>query len=570
MRRFNKITGFFPLCGKFNHRHSAVTIQRARFLTLAPMGCDSKIRLLAGLLMPVLALCGCKKDREPPQWDLDLVAPLAKTTMTIGDLIPDSILSTDQNGNISIVYSSTLFSLSLDTVLTAPDTSFRYAYALPFPGPVQFQPGYTFNTNDDVTQFNLDGLSLTELRVRSGQVDVSISNMMNGTILGTFSLPGASLNGVPFSVEQNLPPGTPTAPSLTNSTRALDGYVFDMRGPDHNSVNSLATHISYANAQDGNAVTITNLDSLIAVVSYHDIIPQYATGSFGTRTITVEPSTTALDLFANISGTLDLDQVSATVKIRNGIGVDARASIQYLRSVNTTSGNTVDLQNAITQGPVNIDRALDLGNGFQPALNTFALNQGNSNIDAFIENLPGRVDYALSVEINPLGDISNGHDFLYHDSKLSADLDVDIPLRLIASNLTLRKTIELDLPGTAESHAWNSGTLHLFADNGFPFSANMGMEVVDAAGQVLAMLSPGGTIGSGQLGPDGLVISSVSSKLDFQVNKDQMDLLQQTGLVRITAVFNTADQSQHVQLLEQYALALQLTVDANYTVNGDE
>jgi hypothetical protein len=394
--------------------------------------------------------------------------------------------------------------------------------------------------------------------------------MMNGTILGTFSLPGASLNGVPFSVEQNLPPGTPTAPSLTNSTRALDGYVFDMRGPDHNSVNSLATHISYANAQDGNAVTITNLDSLIAVVSYHDIIPQYATGSFGTRTITVEPSTTALDLFANISGTLDLDQVSATVKIRNGIGVDARASIQYLRSVNTTSGNTVDLQNAITQGPVNIDRALDLGNGFQPALNTFALNQGNSNIDAFIENLPGRVDYALSVEINPLGDISNGHDFLYHDSKLSADLDVDIPLRLIASNLTLRKTIELDLPGTAESHAWNSGTLHLFADNGFPFSANLGMEVVDAAGQVLAMLSPGGTIGSGQLGPGGLVISSVSSKLDFQVNKDQMDLLQQTGLVRITAVFNTADQSQHVQLLEQYALALQLTVDANYTVNGDE
>lgn len=534
------------------------------------MGHDSKSWPFLGLLIIATSLFACKKDRMPPQWDIDLVAPLAKTRMTIGDLLPDSILSTDQNGNISILYSTTLFTLSLDTVLTAPDTSFRYAYALPFPGPVQFQPGYTFNTNDDVTHFNLDGLGLTELQVRSGQVDVSISNMMNGNILGTFSLPGALLNGIPFSVEQNLPPGTPSTPSVTNSSRALDGYVFDMRGPDHNSVNSLATHINYANAPDGIPVTITNLDSLIAVVSYHDIIPQYATGSFGTRTISVDPSSTTLDLFANISGTLDLDQVSATLKIHNGIGVDARASIQYLRSVNTTNGNTVDLLNTITQGPVNVDRALDLGNGFQPALNTFSLNQGNSNIDAFIENLPGRVDYAMSVQINPLGDISNGHDFLYHDSKLSADLNVDIPLRLIASDLTLRKTMDLDLPGNAQSHAWESGTLHLFADNGFPFSATISLEIVDAAGQVSAVLSPGGTVASAQMGTDGLVTSITASKVDFRVDGGQMNLLQQTGRLRITAMFNTADQSQHVQILDRYALALQLTVDADYTVNGDE
>ncbi|MBK6410088.1 MAG: hypothetical protein IPF78_10360 [Flavobacteriales bacterium] len=107
---------------------------------------------------------------------------------------------------------------------------------------------------------------------------------------------------------------------------------------------------------------------------------------------------------------------------------------------------------------MNIDRALDLGGMFQSALNTFNLDQGNSNIDLFIENLPSRVDYALDITINPLGDISNGHDFLYHDSKLSADLEIDIPLNLIATDLTLRKTVALDLPGNADGHAWRSGT----------------------------------------------------------------------------------------------------------------
>lgn len=526
--------------------------------------------LFVGLLCAMVVLTGCRKDPTPPQWDLDLLAPLAKTTLTIGDLVPDSILSSDQQGNVSILYTSELFALSLDTVLTAPDTSFRYGYALPFPGPIQFQPGATFNTNDDVTRFNLDDLQLTQLQVRSGQVDVAITNMMNGQIIGDFALPGASLNGTSFSIVQNLPPGTPASPSTVTSSRPLEGYVFDMRGPTFDQVNTLATHISYSNAPNGTIISITDQDSLLALVSYHDIIPQYATGSFGTRTIAVAPSSTELDLFNNISGTLDLDQVSARLKIRNGIGVDARANIHYLRSVNDNTGNTVDLVHAITSGPVNIDRALDLHGSFQSALNTFNLDQVNSNIDLFIENLPSRIDYAMDVIINPLGDISNGHDFLYHDSKLSAELEVNIPLRLIATDLTLRKTMALDLPGTVDGHAWRSGTLHLFAENGFPFSATLEMAVVDDADQVLTVLGPGGTISSGSLGSDGNVSAATSSRTDFDVSPEQMYLLQATGKVRVSAIFNTADQSQHVQIHSDYRMDLQLTVGAIYMVNGDE
>src|SRR5690606_323048 len=174
------------------------------------------------------------------------------------------------------------------------------------------------------------------------------------------------------------------------------------------------------------------------------------------------------------------------------------------------------------------------------------------------------------ITTNPLGDISNGHDFLYYDRRLTAELEVDVPLRLIATDLTLRKTLTVDLPGSPEAHAWNSGILHLFAVNGFPFSAAIGLAIVDENGQPLALLAPGGTLASGTLGPDGFVASGTASRVDVELSPAQMMLLQQSGKLQITASFNTADQEQHVQLLDRYRLDLQLTVDANYTVNGDE
>lgn len=527
-------------------------------------------RLLGIFMAACTTLAACQKDRPKPQWDLDILAPLIQTSLTIGDLVPDTMLATDGSGQVSILHTFELFSLSLDTVLTAPDTSFRYAYALPFPGPIQFQPGVTFDASDEVTRFDLDDLQLSKLIVRSGQVDVAITNMMNGHIIGDFALPGAQLEGEPFQVLMALPPGTPAAPSNTTSSRPLNGYVFDMRGPALNQVNSLATHLSYSNAPNGSTISITNMDSLLATVSYHGIVPEYALGYFGMRTIQVEPATTRLDLFENVSGTLDLDQVDATVKIRNGLGVDAKATIHHIRSLNTRTGTEVPLIASFTNNPVNIDRAADMGSTFSPSVKNIALDQGNSNIKQFLENLPDQIGYALDVTINPMGNISNGHDFLYHNSRVTAELEVNIPLRLSATGLSLRKVMEVDLPGTADAHAWQYGTMHLFAQNGFPFSAAIELAVVAPDGQSISVLAPGGTIPSATLGANGLVTEMADGRLDFRINSAQMNLLHLSGKVQVTAVFNTAEQPQHVQLLDSYRMDLKLTLDGNYVVNGDE
>ena len=521
--------------------------------------------LLAGIFFAL----ACRKEANRPTWDVDVVVPLIKTTLTIGDLVPDTLLSIDQQGNVSILYSNQLFALKLDTVLTAPDTSFSYIYPVPFNIP-NVAPGTTFSNTNDVTRFALDQLELRDLRIRSGSLSMMISNSISGNILGHFALPGATLDGSPFVIDQTVLAGTQTAPTLINSTRALDGYHFDLRGPQFNDVNTLATQISYTTDPDGPSIGLLAGDSLKAVVNYQDIVPAYAKGYFGTRSIVIAPDSTIIDLFENINGLLDLDHVTARLNVRNGIGVDARADIHYLRSVNTRTGAVVDLDHSIITNPLNLDRALDLGNSFQEAHNNYTLINSNSNIDLFLENLPDRIAYSLDVIIDPLGDVSNGNDFLYYESTLSADLEVEIPLRVIATDLSLQKTTAVDLGGTAEHHAIQSGTLHVFATNGFPFSAALRLDIVNAQGHVLSALPPVGTIASASVNAAAIVQSSTESELSVAVSKEQVDMLYTGGQLRITATFNTASQTQHVQLLSDHKLFLQVTAEGNYIVNGNE
>jgi hypothetical protein len=531
-----------------------------------------KRRLFSGVALCAFAFAfvtGCRKDPAKPTWDVDIAVPLILTSLTIGDLVADSLLVTNPANEVTLLYSSRLFSFGLDTVLAAPDTTLTYGYPR-FQLGGQVGPNTEFAVSDDVTRFDLQELELRELRIRSGMVHMEVMSTMGGVLLGHFGLPGATLNGVPFLVEMVIPAGSLSTPSITTSSSALDGYVFDLRGPDHNDVNTLETDFSFITDPNGPPLQIVQFDTIGAKITYGDLIPDYARGYFGTQVIEIEPTTTALNLFQDISGTLDLDQVTTRLKVRNGIGVDARINTAYLRSINNNTGTTVDLQHAMINGPINLDRAIDLGYGFQAATNSFELNNGNSNIDAFVENLPGEIGYAMDITIDPLGDISNGNDFLYHESALTADLEVEIPLNLVATDLTLRKDSKVSLPGSADRHALQSGLLHFFVTNGFPFSAALSFSIVNEQGEVLMPLAPGGTVPSATVNFDNLVQASVDGHVTVNVTKEQVDLLYAGNLLRIEAAFNTADQSQFTQILSTYRLDVQVTLEGVYMVNGDE
>lgn len=514
---------------------------------------------------------GCRKEPAHPRWDIDLLAPLVTTSFTIRDLLADSLLDVAGDGSLTLLYRNELFGIRLDTLLDLPDTSFSYRFGLPFPGPLNLPAGATFFTNNETTELGVDEVQLRFLDVREGALDLEITSMVASPTIGTFTIGSATLNGMPLSVERNVPAGTPGVPTTESASSDLSGYHFDLRGPQLNTVNTLTTALTFKLDPNGGGATLTDQDSVIAVAYYRGIVPEYALGYFGAPTYDVGPDTSRIDLFNDvISGILDLDQVTATITLTNGIGVDARIVLHELSAANTHTGQALTLQHAIVGGPINLDRAIDLDGSFQSSVHQIVLDNGNSNIDALVELLPDRLAYALDLEVNPLGDISNGHDFLYHDSELHVDLDVSVPLRLITTDLTLQSIVRPDLPGTSGTHGLQHGTLHLFATNGFPFTAAILMDVIDPDGNVLTSIPVDGTVASGHVGSDGTVDMRTDSHLRAELTDAQVDLLYADTRLRLRTIFNTSDQSQHLQLLDSYRLDLQITAAANYIVNGDD
>ncbi len=525
---------------------------------------------MLGLLAAAGLWAGCAREPVGPQWDVDVAVPLVRARLTLADLVPDSLLATDGQGRYVLRHHMRLFSLKLDTLFSAPDTSFVYRYGSPFMVPVQINPGASFPPNVSEANFDIEDLELRFLRIRSGGLDFTVENRLQGLIRATFSLPGATVGGQPVSITSLIPAATPQGPSSISSFHDLAGHAFDLRGPAYDQVNTLVTNLNYSVPPEGSTITVGPQDSIVATVRYTDLVPAYAKGYFGTRTLQVEPDTVALDLFDQLSGVLDLGSVQAALKVSNGIGVDARVQIGQLRSVNRRTQQTVALSHAITNGPINLDRAIDLGNGPLPGTNTFPITDGNSNIEAFITNLPDAIAYAMDVTISPLGDVSNGNDFFYYESELAADLELDIPLQLAAQGLALSTISAVDLPGTAEHHAIRNGTLHVFANNGFPFSLDVVVDVIDAQDQTVTSFHASAPVAAGTVGTEGTVVAPVRSQVSIPVSAAGMTALHTYGRVRIRAVLNTTNAPELVRITVQDALDLGISVEANYLINGDE
>jgi len=513
---------------------------------------------------------GCRKE-GPASWDVDVSAPLLTSRLTLANLIPDSLQSIAPDGAVTLVYRSELFAVDLDTLLGLPDTNFVYPYAFPLVGNDVFNlpAGFPVISQNNLVRFNLPQVELTRLDLRAGELRIAMRNKIASRVLGEFEVPSAVFPDGNNTLSVAVEPGTPANPSFASVVRDLAGTRFDLRGPNFNAVNTLATNVSAALDSNGSGATVSNQDSVVVEASYSGLVTSYAKGYFGTNDLDFPEESSRLGLFdAFVGGSLDLDQVALRLKVENGIGMDIQVRLNSFQATNTRTGTTVDMTHAILQGPINLNRALDLGDGFTPSYYENVLDNTNSNVDAFIENMPDEVRYGLDIRLNPLGDISNGNDFLYFESALKASLELEVPLAVIATDLVLENVAKPDLPGDAETPAITEGTLNLFANNGFPFDARIVLDIVDLERNILSQLQVEGEVPAGLLGPNGIVSTPVRSSVSARLTPAQVALLYGEGRIRTRVVFNTDAATGHVRIYDHYGMDLQFTVEGNFIVNS--
>jgi len=73
-----------------------------------------KNRFTLIIFVIILILSSCKKNISPT-WDINAEGPLLYTSLGISNIIPDSLLKTNPDNSLSIIYENSLYNFQIDS-----------------------------------------------------------------------------------------------------------------------------------------------------------------------------------------------------------------------------------------------------------------------------------------------------------------------------------------------------------------------------------------------------------------------------------------------------------------------
>lgn len=517
-----------------------------------------------------LLVFSCRKSLEKPSWDVDLIGPIVYSSLGLEDMIPDSLLQVNPDSSVTLVFNSTIYELSLDTLVVIPDTTVNEIFKLPaFAPPVNVNPGQQLFTQTDESSFNVSDVELTDAILLEGSCEVVLSSTINQPTDFTYSIPYATLNGIPFLQTITIPAGSIATPSSVTATFDLSGYELDLRGINH-PYNSYTTIMTVTMSANGLPTVVTNTDIVNVQAGFYGLRPSFAKGYFGNRVISSPGESTYFDLFDKIvAGTLDIDQVNVDLKLTNWIGIDAGTVISLIEASNTSLGTAQTLNNSLIGNTIHLNRAINTGYTSNPTNYTVSLDEINSNIDDLLELLADEFTFAFDMEINPLGDISGHNDFIYHDKTFKADLNITLPLNLIANGLTLADTLDIALD-KGENGYVTEGVFQVDVKNGFPLDGNLQLYFFDQNGNPVDSIVSSGTIPTAVTNISNIVTAPSNSMVEFRLNQSQMERLYNHERMILKVIFNTSSLTQHVSIYSHYKIDLKIRGDFNYHIEFNE
>lgn len=509
----------------------------------------------------VFLATACRRD--PVSWDVGLYGPLAEGRLDISDMIPDSLLVYGEDGLVTVSYERDLLDFQLDTLANVPDTTIHNSFT-PGLGPGQFNipAGVSVIAENQETYYDLGDVQVREIRVKSGRLRYEVRSYMNAWLDFEYALPGIIIDGNSLTIVENTAPGSSQQPYVASSEYDLSGYSLDLSGDGSPGFNTFIGNLAAQTSQSHpEGATINGNDSIAIDLIFEDIELSYARGYFGSES-DVNDGSSELDIFTNITSEyLDIDRVTMSLNMVNMVGVDAGIRIASLRARNSSNGGEVEFSGPGLNDAVLLQRAVDMGNSIQAGgSHSFLFDQDNSNLDDLVELLPDQILYSVETDLNPLGDISFGNDFIYTDNTLEGRAIITLPLCFRAGALTLRDTLAID--ETLEETGAN-GMLKLRALNGFPFSARVNLKVIDESGSVLSTYISEGDIASGV--PAGNEVNAVNSESAFLLAEGDLGNIRQGNRWVIEVVFNTYGE-EFVKVRDSHFINFEIIGDLTYTI----
>jgi hypothetical protein len=523
----------------------------------------SKLHVLCFLAF-VLVLSSCKRS-EPTTWDSDVKGPIAYGALSLQNIVADSLLQADDQGLWHLMLEENLTDFDLDSIVEIPDTTIVKEYQLFVVG--SFPPGFTLPIapTQQIT-INHPSVQLKHVRMRSGKLSYRLQSPVEGYLNCTFNLPGLTLNGVPQSIQILTQPPSDGLNYVAEGFIDLANMELDLTGESGSSFNRIEATFSVV--VDPNSTESANIsvgDAIELELEFVEPKVNYARGYFGSHNYALNEQVDFSAFASMPDGVVNLDGASMQFLIRNAVGVDAQIDFNSISNWNQNQQSEVFLEQPELFSPINITRAQDAGGNVNAYEYAFDVNAANSNLDAFLENLPSQIRLQGDVRINPLGNVSDGNDFIYTADALQAKLSLDVPLRLGLQNMHIADT--LYLTNSAEDIPLD-GKLALWLRNGFPLNARVSLFVLEN-GQRVALAENMEVLSAT---PTSVPSAPVPAEtwIDIPVTEELLAKINESNPVLIEAWLQTPGAPSPVGLYAHQQIEFKLIVDGTYMIQYGE
>ncbi len=205
-------------------------------------------------------------------------------------------------------------------------------------------------------------------------------------------------------------------------------------------------------------------------------------------------------------------------------------------------------------------------NPVNPVVKPIVLDNSNSNLTSFLQNLPDHLETDLSFNVNPLGNISGSNDFIYSDRIIKTHARLEIPVRAALLSLSIRDTQQITVSDFTSLDPIGPSTVTLVADNGFPIEVKLQLYLLDGNKSVTDSLLIPNVIPAGSLGPDLRVNASTTTRINISIDNYRKQNLINAKYIAIRSTFTSSGAPQLLDFYEEYRLKLQLLFDGTYHI----
>jgi len=175
----------------------------------------------------LIAFVSCKRE-APTSWNTEVLAPLAKGRITLGNIVPDSFMQADENSLWHLMISENLTDFNLDDIAAIPDTTIAKKFTVPIVGgPFALPNGTSIINQHDNNLMRVNDAELRFVRIKSGKLEYSLKSYINGYLSCTYDIPGLKLNGVGTLIQTNTEPKQGNQPFISTGEIDLAGYEMD-------------------------------------------------------------------------------------------------------------------------------------------------------------------------------------------------------------------------------------------------------------------------------------------------------------------------------------------------------